>query len=78
MNNRNTALDLVGCPECKAPAEVVDRFVLPSTDGPVEHVKVHCINRHWHTGAAETLPTVPAGLAEAIVNAREAGFGRRP
>jgi hypothetical protein len=62
MKNHNSALDLVGCPECNASAEVVDRFVLTSTDGPVEHVKVHCINRHWHTAAADTLPAVPAGL----------------
>jgi hypothetical protein len=27
-------------PECAAPAEVVDRFVLESTDGPIEHAIV--------------------------------------
>jgi hypothetical protein len=53
MSNRaNPGLDLVGCPECAAPAEVVDRFDLPSTDGPVEHVKVQCLNRHGFTMAA--------------------------
>ncbi len=35
------------CPECGQPAEVVDRFLLESTDGPVEHVKVRCIAKHW-------------------------------
>ena len=40
-------LDLVVCPECAAPAEVVDRFAVPSTHGPVEHVKVQCLGRHW-------------------------------
>lgn len=48
-NHENTELDLVGCPECGAPAEVVDHFVLHSTNGPVEHVKVQCVSRHWFT-----------------------------
>jgi hypothetical protein len=53
-------LDLVVCPECAAPAEVVDRFALPSTDGPVEHVKVACLMRHWFLLPAAALPTVSA------------------
>ena len=51
-------LDLVVCPECAAPAEVVDRYVLPSTDGPVEHVKVACLARHWFLLPAASLPAV--------------------
>lgn len=35
------------CPECGAPAEVLDRWVLESTGGPVEHLKVTCVLRHW-------------------------------
>ena len=54
-NNQNAELELVGCPECDAPAEVVDRFELPSTSGPVEHVKVRCLHRHWFTMAAANL-----------------------
>jgi hypothetical protein len=34
------------CPECDSIAEVVDRDVWPSTDGPVEHVHVRCVRRH--------------------------------
>jgi hypothetical protein len=41
--------EIVGCPECAAPAEVVDRFVLGSTAGPIEHVIVLCIERHRFT-----------------------------
>ena len=52
-------LDLVVCPECAAPAEVVDRFALPSTDGPIEHVKVLCLVRHWFLLPAASLPAVP-------------------
>jgi hypothetical protein len=40
-------MDTTTCPECGAPAEVTDRFALESTDGPVEHVRVQCVRRHW-------------------------------
>lgn len=39
-------MEIVGCPECSGPAEVLRRDVLESTDGPIEHVKIACINRH--------------------------------
>jgi len=34
------------CPDCREIAEIRDRFVLPSTDGPIEHVRVFCVRRH--------------------------------
>ena len=39
-------MDFTACPECGSIALVLDRFVLESTDGPVEHVRVHCVQRH--------------------------------
>jgi hypothetical protein len=39
-------LTIVECPECGQPAEVLDRFVLDSTDGPTEHVRLRCLGRH--------------------------------
>lgn len=40
-------MDLTGCPECGAPAEVVDRYSLPAAGSPpVEHVATACVNRH--------------------------------
>ena len=36
----------------------MDRYVLPSTDGPVEHVKVQCLGRHWFVLPAAALPPV--------------------
>jgi hypothetical protein len=54
MNNHGE-LDLVPCPQCAAPAEVVDRFDLPGTDGPVTHVKVQCLHRHWFTTVASAV-----------------------
>jgi hypothetical protein len=44
----------VRCPQCAQPAEIVDRFTLGSTDGPLEHVKIKCSNgMHWYTPLAE-------------------------
>ncbi|MEO7754777.1 MAG: hypothetical protein ABIS35_15340 [Terracoccus sp.] len=39
-------IDITSCPECGRPAEVTDRHVLESTDGPVEHATVVCVARH--------------------------------
>jgi hypothetical protein len=63
-DDRNPELDLVGCPECCGPAEVIDRFVLPSTDGPVEHVKLHCVRRHRFTVPVQRLPAATAPVAD--------------
>ena len=37
---------LVSCPDCGVPAEITERFCLPSTDGPVDHIVVHCAAGH--------------------------------
>ncbi len=39
-------LILISCPECARPAEVTDRFVLASTDGPVSHLGLRCATGH--------------------------------
>ena len=54
----SSTLQLVGCPQCPAPAEITDRFVLESTSGPVEHLTMSCLNRHRFTLTAEHLPSV--------------------
>ncbi len=48
-------MELTLCPQCGAPAEVTWRFAEESTDGPVEHVRVRCLNRHWFMGPADSL-----------------------
>ena len=67
-------LDLAVCPDCAAPAEVVDRFALPSTDGDVEHVKLMCLSRHRFLLPAAALPT-PATAGEPLGPRRRRGTG---
>jgi hypothetical protein len=52
-------MDYTTCPEerCGVPAEVVDRWVLDSTDGPVEHICVVCLVGHRFLMPVEMLPT---------------------
>jgi hypothetical protein len=49
---------VVDCPTCGLPAEISDQFMLGGVPGPVEHVKVVCVRRHWHTLPLDTLPVV--------------------
>jgi hypothetical protein len=58
---------IVECPEpgCQVAAEVVSRWVWPSTDGPVEHVKLYCVAGHARTVLATWLVT-PARSARVV------------
>ena len=40
-------MDLTTCPECGNAAEIQWRDVVESTDGPIEHAKIVCVDRHW-------------------------------
>jgi hypothetical protein len=46
-----TTVEFISCPEpnCQVQAEIVDRFVLASTHGPVEHAQTVCLNGHVRT-----------------------------
>jgi len=46
-------LTIVACPQCRVPAEITERFSLPSTDGPVAHVAVSCAAGHHFRMAAD-------------------------
>jgi hypothetical protein len=52
---------VISCPQpsCGLSAQIVDRWIWDSTDGPVEHVKTCCPNDHWFTPALETLTIHP-------------------
>lgn len=54
--------DLSTCPECGGPAEVSWRAVLESTDGPVEHARVDCVERHWFLLPVAALDDHPEGM----------------
>jgi hypothetical protein len=52
----NAVLILISCPDCQVPAEVTDRFWLPSTDGEIAHVTVECAAGHHFRMAVDGLP----------------------
>lgn len=60
------------CPECGAPAEEKDRFVLDSTAGPVPHVALWCARKHHFLMPVDMLSASPARTtrqsAEALVS----------
>ncbi len=41
-----TVLQITVCPECSGAAEILNRGVLDSTHGPVEHARVQCPTGH--------------------------------
>lgn len=48
-------METVKCPKCDFDAEIYDRYVVSSTSGPVEHIKVRCPNRHIYNMLVEGL-----------------------
>jgi hypothetical protein len=40
-------MQISACPECDSTAEVSDAGTAGSTHGPIDMVRVLCINRHW-------------------------------
>jgi hypothetical protein len=50
-------LTVISCPDCDVPAEITERFSLPSTDGAVEHIVVRCAAGHCFRIAADRLPS---------------------
>src|SRR6266436_4309025 len=49
-------LTVISCPDCGVPAEITERFSLPSTDGPLKHVALSCAAGHHFRMAVDRLP----------------------
>ena len=68
-------IDLTACPECGEAAEVLDRAVLASTDGPIEHARILCVRNHGFFMAVESLTLLPAPAeTDPVVRRRGAGW----
>jgi hypothetical protein len=72
-------LDFVVCPKCATTAAVQRRRPVQSTDGPVEHVHITCVNRHWFMMPADMLnersqksPAVPICRIQELARYAEA------
>ncbi len=67
---------LTACPECGLPAEITDRFSLSSTDGPVDHVALACVDGHHFRMPADRLS--PAARCASSAPSSHVGFSRMP
>jgi hypothetical protein len=56
LSGVSPVLTLIFCPQCEVPAEVTDRFTLPSTEGPVDHVALACAAGHHFRMPSDMLP----------------------
>jgi hypothetical protein len=77
-----TMLTVIPCPECDAPAEIAERFSLPSTDGPVAHVVVYCVGGHHFRMPADRLapprraaPAVPRRTIQVCIRCQQSPAG---
>jgi hypothetical protein len=67
-----------GAERCGLPAEVRCRFILRSTDGPLEGAMIRCPAGHWFTGPIECLTPAPEpGRAAALPRLAETDGGRK-
>ena len=77
--NEDSGLRMIGCPQCDAPAEVVSEGRLWSTDGPVELVRVRCVERHWFLMPEDRLPVESQGSSsDALMSPSPRATSRRP
>jgi hypothetical protein len=55
-----------GQARCGLPAEITNRYTLPSTDEPVECATIRCPSRHWFKGPLDSLalPDPSAGIQQ--------------
>ena len=46
-------MDRTGSVRCGLPAEVEGRYLMRSTDGPLESARIRCPRGHWFNGPVE-------------------------
>jgi hypothetical protein len=68
-------MDQTGSARCGLPAEVQGRYVMRSTDGPLESARIRCPRGHCFNGPVEslTLEERPDPAAERAATARLKG-----
>jgi hypothetical protein len=59
-------MEITTCPECGSPAEVRARSVWDSTAGPIEHIRIECVARHWFLMSVASLAAAVAAPATAV------------
>ena len=68
---------LVDCPTCGLPAEITDRFTLGGAPGPVDHVRIVCVRKHWYTLPVDTFSASACESTAALRGAKRATTIRR-
>ncbi len=53
-----------GTARCGLPAEVLYRYHVESTDGPLECAKIQCPHGHWFNGPVESLSLSAAAMPD--------------
>jgi hypothetical protein len=61
-----TLMETTTCPECRAPAEVRSRSVWESTAGPIEHIRIECVARHWFLMSVASLESALSAPEPAV------------
>ena len=69
-------MNKAGSVRCGLPAQVEGRYLMRSTDGPLESVRIRCPRGHWFNGPVESLTTGerPDAAAEREAIARLKGI----
>jgi len=70
-------MDKAGSVRCGLPAEVEDRYLMRSTDGPLESARIRCPRGHWFNGPVESL-TLDDQPARPSRRPQAAGSSQRP
>jgi hypothetical protein len=70
---------VISCPDCRVPAKITERFSLPSTDGPVDHIVLRCAVGHHFRMPTDGLPAQQQEqLSAPGIRGKAAREGERP